>query len=313
VLWDGKAATVTTTNLTDVNMTLDFAPEVKVMAGLYRTPFRRMDLTDSYAGYLFPHPPEIAGGGYSGALGNFRNAGITLWGDAMGGKIKYGAGVFDGDLVPSQAGSAPTGDDLFYSLRVAFSALEPQKGYVYANQWINAAKKPVLTVGAGYLAAKYRTTTTTTTSDVASLTTGVVTKGTSTTTTTAEPTYSAWTADLYSEIPLGGGALGIEGAYMEYDRDIVNGKTKGWYTCIAYLIPGVNIQPAFRYEESDRDGTVTGGEDFTKWTAGLNYYVKGHDAKIQLEYASKDYENEGTSVRTNKDYADLTLALQFQF
>jgi hypothetical protein len=312
--WDAKAATTTTTSVTDANMTLDFAPEVKVLVGLYRTPFRRMDLTDSYGAYLFPHSPGIAGGAYAGALGNFRNAGITLWGDAMGGKIKYGAGVFDGDLAPG-GGYAPSDDSPFYSVRLAVSPLTPQKGYVYSGQYINKAKKPVLTVGAGYLAAKYRTgssaSTTYTTTETA---TGVHTT-TSTTkaagaTTTAEPTYSAWTADLYTEIPLGGGALAAEAAYMVYDRDIADGETNGYYAQVAYLFGGLNLQPGFRYEKSERTGKST--EDFTSWTAGLNYYIKGHDAKIQLEYMNKEFEVAGTTTRTS-EYSDITLALQFQF
>jgi hypothetical protein len=277
------------TNITDANMTLDFSPQAKVNVGIFRTPFSRMAVTDSYTAYVFPHSPEIAGGGYVGGLGNFRNAGLTLWGDASGGMIKYGAGLFEGDLVPG-AGSVPLDDAPFYSLRAAFCPLEPQKGYVFTQQYIGKAKNPVLTVGAGLLSAKYRTAPAATTHN----------------------TYSAWTADIYTEIPLDSGSLTVEVAYFDYNRGITNGKTNGYYAQAAYLIGG-NIQPAIGYESSDRETDVIGGEDFTKLTAGINYYIKGHDAKINLEYASKDFKNGGTTVRTNKDFADITLALQFQF
>jgi hypothetical protein len=277
------------TNITDANLTFDFAPEAKVLVGLYRTPFTRMALTDSYTAYLFPHSPEIAGGGYVGSLGNFRNAGITLWGDAMGGKIKYGAGIFEGDLAPG-GGLVPSDDSPFYSVRFAVSPLEPQKGYVYTQQWVDRAKKPVLTVGAGYLAAKYNAGTAAAPSN---------------------KTYSAWTADLYTEIPVGGGAIGAEGAYMEYDRDVAGGKTKGWYGQVGYLIGGLNLQPALGYEKSERTGSSK--EDFTIWKLGLNYYFAGHDAKINLEYLDKEYEVPVGTGKRNSDFADLTLALQIQF
>ncbi len=321
--WDGTLKTPSAT-VTDASMTLAFAPEVNIMAGLYRTPFSRIALQDGYQGIFVHGNAGVARGSYVGVLGNYRNAGLTLWGDAMGGKIKYGAGIFDGDLVPGTAVGYPTDDSPFYSVRLAFSPLTPEKGYANAGTYLGKQKGTVLTIGGGYLAAKYRTATPSsasityaTTAKTTGTTTTYETKATTTaagSTTTAEPTYTAYTVDAFAEIPLGGGALTVEGAYFNYDwGNVADPVTKGYYGQIAYLIGGVNIQPAFRYESSDKDGTVTGGDDFSAYAVGLNYYMKGHDAKINLEYAKKDFENEGTTKRTNQDYADITLQLQFQF
>lgn len=91
--WDG-AGTRDTATVRDAFITLDLAPEAKVMAGLYRTPFSRTALQDSF-GYILPHAPDIAGASYVGGTRDFRNAGLTFWGDAIGGKLKYGAGILD--------------------------------------------------------------------------------------------------------------------------------------------------------------------------------------------------------------------------
>lgn len=314
--WDGAEAKSSAASATDANLTFDFRPEVRLLLGLYRTPWSRFSLTDSYAGYLLPHAPEIAGGKYVGSLKNYRNAGVTLWGDALDGKVKYGAGIFDGDFSPgistASGGAVPKKDTPFYSVRLAVSPLDPQKGYVFSQQWIGKAEKPVVTVGGAFLTSKYGITKTEPDTMTADLTTGVVTTTKGATTTVDEPTYRALSVDCYTEIPLGGGALGGEGAWFSYDRGIADGKASGWFLQSGYFIRSLNLQPAFRYEATDEKASGT-GKDFTKLTAGLNYYLKGHDAKINLEYARKSFDEKGTTARKDKNYSDLTLQLQIQF
>lgn len=296
----------------DATMTLNFMPELRVMAGLFRTPFSRTATTDSF-GYVFPHAPSIAGGGYLGLLGDYRNAGLIAWGEPANGMVKYAVGIFDGELVPGAAGSLLNlKDSPMYAARIAISPLEPEKGYVTPATYFGK-KKTVLTVGGGYLTAKYNQMAVVTVPTTVDLTTGAVTGGSALVVSTDEKTYKAWTADVFAEIPLGGGALTVEGAYLNYDRGVTNGKTNGYYASAAYLISSVNLQPGIRYEVSDRDGTVTGGEDNKIWTLGIGWVPGGHAAKINLEGRKVDYENEGTTPRKNKDYTDITLALQYQF
>lgn len=280
--WDGSVGRAGTATVRDASITFDLAPEAQVLAGLYRTPFSRTGLQDSYQ-FLLPHSPEVAKASYLGDTGDFRNAGLTLWG-VLGGTVTYAVGAFDGNLNP--IGATTSEDDLFYSGRVAFSPLDAEKGYTNAGTYLG--KKQVLTVGAGYLLGKYSIET-------------------------DAPTYSAWTVDAFTEFSIAGGALTAEGAWFNYDRGVDNGKTDGHYVTVAYLFPGRRLQPVVRYESSDRQGSITGGEDFTKWTAGVNWFIKGNDAKISLEYAGKNYEHEGSKPRVDKDFGDATLALQLQF
>ena len=282
-VWDGAAAVSNTAALRDANILFDFRPESKLMLGIYRTPFSRVSLQDSF-GYIFPHSPEIAGGTYLGDTGDFRNFGLTFLGELPSRKIKYSAGVFDGDSNP--IGTTTDTDAPFYSARISISPYEFEKGYTNLGSYLG--KNKILTVGAGYLSGEYKT--------------GIL-----------SPVYTAWTIDVFTEHPLYHGTITGEAAYFNYDRDIAGGKTAGWYGLVGYLFPDINVQPAVRFEKSNRDGTVTGGEDFRRWTSGINWYLKGHDSKIQVEYSMKDYYTEGAVARVNRDYNDITFAFQIQF
>jgi len=253
------------------------------MLGIYRTPFSRIALQDSF-GYIFPHSPDIAGGTYIGDTGDFRNFGLTFWGELPGQKIKYSAGLFDGDSNP--IGTTTDNDTPFYSARISISPWDFEKGYTNLGSYLG--KNKILTVGAGYLSGKYKT--------------GVL-----------SPVYTAWTIDVFTEHSLYHGTITGEAAYFNYDRDIANGNTAGWYGFVGYLLSDINIQPAVRFEKSNRDGTVTDGEDFQKWSSVINWYLKGHDSKIQIECARKYYDTEGILPRTNMDYSDITAAFQIQF
>jgi hypothetical protein len=291
--FDGGAITDAIT-LRDCLINFDIAPEFKAFAGLYRMPFSRVSHELWPFVWIFPHIPEVAGGSYVTSLRDFRGAGLTLWGEPLGGKIRYNLGIFDNHLTPgiSAGGGAMSADDSpTLVARIHVSPLEPEKGYWYAMTHLGKKKAPVLTIGVGYL------------------TSGYTAAGDS-------KTYTAQTVDVFTEIPLAGGsALTAEGAYFIYDRDITDGETNAYYASVAYLMPvaGMKLQPGIRYEDSDRDGTVVGGEDFTKTTLVVNLYLKDHSAKVALEYGMKRYDNEGTTPRTERDYNDLTLALQWDF
>ena len=282
-VWDGATAVSNTAILRDANILFDFMPESKLMLGIYRTPFSRIALQDSF-GYIFPHSPDIAGGTYIGDTGDFRNFGLTFWGELPGQKIKYSAGLFDGDSNP--IGTTTDNDTPFYSARISISPWDFEKGYTNLGSYLG--KNKILTVGAGYLSGKYKT--------------GVL-----------SPVYTAWTIDVFTEHSLYHGTITGEAAYFNYDRDIANGNTAGWYGFVGYLLSDINIQPAVRFEKSNRDGTVTDGEDFQKWSSVINWYLKGHDSKIQIECARKYYDTEGILPRTNMDYSDITAAFQIQF
>ncbi|OGS18266.1 MAG: hypothetical protein A3J83_09210 [Elusimicrobia bacterium RIFOXYA2_FULL_40_6] len=282
-VWDGAATPNSTAVVRDAQILFDFNSEAKTIIGLFRTPFSRVALQDSFA-YVLPHSPDIAGAAYIGDTADYRNLGLTYTGEVSKGKIKYYAGTFDGYLNP--IGATTDNASAFYSGRISFNLSGAEKGYV--NQGTYLGKNNMVSLGTGYLAGNYKTGT-------------------------LSPLYTAWTIDAFIEQDMDSGVFTGEAAYFNYNRGINDGHTSGWYLLAGYLLPSLNIQPALRYEKSDRDSSIMGGEDYHKTSAGINWYLKGHDSKLQLEYAIKDYDTEGLLARINKDFADLTIAFQVQF
>lgn len=289
--WDGGIRTHDGL-VRDFLMNLDVINEFKVQGGLYRIPFSRESLTDTYQ-FILVHGPFSAGGNQA-TTGDYRHLGLTAWGNIAGGLVQYRLGAYDGDLRTAQMIENDLKDSPQLVARLSVSILDKENGYVYPQTYLG--KKRIATLGFGYTFKKY---------DSAPKEA------------VAETTYNAVTFDGFAEYPVAGGALTGEAAYFNCDRgDVKDPKTKAFYIIAGYLLPwkiGIG-QPgvAARYEYSNRDGTITGG-DFKAWAFGLNYYIQEHNAKGMLEYQKKDYDAEGNNPRTDKDYADLTLQLQIQF
>ncbi|MDA8326123.1 MAG: porin [Nitrospiraceae bacterium] len=92
--------------------------------------------------------------------------------------------------------------------------------------------------------------------------------------------------DEYSEYPVGKGSIATEAAYFDYNTDTpLNPRIKAWYAQAGYLLPGKigpgRLQPAIRYDTCKPDDNDTATK---AWSAGLNYYIKGHNVAIQIEY-----------------------------
>ncbi len=282
--------------INDAFITLDFAKEFKVMTGIYRMAVSRVALQDSYT-YLLPHSPAVAAGSTLSNMNNFRDAGITAWGDLADGMFRYNVALWDGSYAPAGVNNdgtnrflggtadVPSKDTMGKSARLVMNFMDPEKGYTNACCYLGKAK--IANVGVGYLMQDYL--------DAAA----------------AEKTYTVTTVDAY----YGVGDLTAEAAYFMYDKDITgNGaKPKSWYVQAGYQIG--NIQPALRYESWDNDSTAAAGGDYTQIVAGVNYLIEGHDAKISLEYLMRDNDLETGAVRgaTGPDWKDWTLQLQTQF
>lgn len=145
--------------LRDCLINLDIAPELKAFAGLYRTPFSRVSHELWPFVWIFPHIPEVAGGSYVTSLKDFRGAGLTLWGEPRGGKLRYNLGIFDNHLTPgisAGGGSMSAGDLPTLVARIHVSPLEPEKGYWYAMTHLGKKKAPVLTNGKGIAMPAYK-------------------------------------------------------------------------------------------------------------------------------------------------------------
>lgn len=64
---------------------------------------------------------------------------------------------------------------------------------------------------------------------------------------------------------------------------------KGWYVQAGYFIPGVNIEPAVRYEVYDVDTNAATDRENTYTTVGFNWYAKGHSVKVGVNWQKSEF------------------------
>jgi hypothetical protein len=284
----------------DAFINLKPADEFQVMAGLYRLPFSRATLTDSYTYYI------PTGYGYS-TRGNmfapftigsdiangYRDTGLTFWGNVADGMLKYQVGVFDGrwDHVN------PNGvkDNLAFAGRIQFTptmlGFKGEKGFTLADTYLG--KQNVLSIGLGYNTQKWDDG-----------------NGNS-------ATAKAWTVDAMWEQKFGDIVPNLQLGYQDR-KDMPAATLPGKVKDRAYYVQGQLLfdqvvglgKPtlAIRYEKLD-DRTPA-NRDTNRTGVFLNYYIKGQDAKVQLGADVVSLKNKAPN---EKNYTDWTLALQTQF
>jgi hypothetical protein len=233
-----------------------------------------------------------------------RDDGVTLWGNIAGGLLQYR--LMAGD------GSSNSDDDLRYAGRLSLSLWDPETGWF--NQGTYLGKKKVLSLGVGGDCQK----------DL-----------------NGEQDYSAWTADVHLDLPMGGGsALTVEAAYIDInnsansvalgDTDALDRTTRAGYTDLhagddaaitslmaGYLLPG-NIGPGqlmpFVHGEyvrvEDPDDTTVDREDTRIYGFGANYYILGHANKVSIDCSWVDQINEKPGL---EDHFILTFQLAAGF
>ena len=225
----------------------------------------------NYPGVVSQYPAKFAG----------RDDGITVWGKVFNKKLTYAVGVFNGhDRI---AGAANQGDNPLVAGRVAYNFwdVEDNPGYYTSSTYYGGAN--ILTLAFVVLSQKD----------------GVGTAA-------KKGDYLGWNFDaLMEKKVMGGGAFTLEGAYYNYDTggvaDVasnfhgasptanVGGLSQGH----AYLVSGGflfpteigigKLQPVVRYQEFDP--SLTKGKT-TQYDASLNYIIKGHSARLSLDYSN---------------------------
>jgi hypothetical protein len=139
--------------------------------------------------------------------------------------------------------------------------------------------------------------------------------------------YQAYTYDVFFEYPTEVGTFTASGAYLKADFDKayqggdpdprsigVNGEKNGWYAKVGYLLPqniaSGKLQIYGRVEEWQFAQLYGIYDQQIKWSAfGLNYYIKGQNLRLTLEYSMNDYVKEDA---VNKDFKTVTTMLQFR-
>ncbi len=245
----------------------------------------------NYPGVVSQYPAKFDG----------RDDGATVWGKLFGKRLTYAFGAFNGhDRI---GGAANQGGNPLFAGRVVYNFwdVEDNPGYYESSTYYGTAN--ILTIGLVGQSQKD----------------GVGT--------VAKPgDYTAWNVDgLLEKKAFNGGAVTLEGAYYHFDTggvvDVptnfnnasatanVGGVAQGkaYLISAGVLFPqeiGIGkFQPVVRYQEVDADLTHI---DTRQTDASINYIIKGHKARLSIDYAH---------VQTTKapDSDQVTGGLQLQF
>lgn len=225
-----------------------------------------------------------------------RDKGVALWGNLFNDMFQYRFDVMNGR---NDSASAPESNPRF-SGRVHITLLDPENGYGYKGTYLG--KKKVLTFGAAYQTEA-----------------AVASNG------TEDVDYSAWTVDAFAEYPVDGiGTFTLSGAYVNYDLEDayqgsapdanligLNGEKNGGYVKAAYMLPSMPLQLFARGENwsfADLDGIYDQEIDFLG--LGFNYYLRGQNLKLTVEYDQTDFDKEGPNC---EDFNTIIAQLQVIF
>ncbi len=284
---------------TDAAIGLKFMDELRIQAGLYRTPFSRAALTDSYT-FLIPTGYFYGGLAVDAPLQGptrYRNAGLTVWGDIADAMVKYYIGVFDGPYNNSTGTKGK--DNLMYTVRLQFTptmlGFKGEKGYGLRDTYLG--RQNVLSFGVGYATQKCGNTTA-----------GACNTGAG----TLSFTTKAWTVDAKHEQKFGDFIANWEAAYFDV-KDINTNKDdrKGYYLQVGGIynqVVGIGKAGlALKYDYSENKPTMGAKTKYKRFGGAVSYFLKGQDAQIQLAVDSVD------RPAGQKDYTDVTLAFQVQF
>jgi phosphate-selective porin len=213
--------------------------------------------------------------------------GVLVHGRPLGGKFTYGFGIFDNigfEVAESEGNLARQADGGMISGRVVYDFLDPAPvgGYGdYKSSYIGQGQRLSIAANGAYL-SKARIGD-------------------------SEFDLFAWGVDLF----FNNGPVTLEAEYDSYKEDVKNGGTpdivgNGWYAQAGYLLFSV-VELAARYQELDANDNDD--SDKLQWTSvGLNYYIRGHNLKIQAEYILKKEQGENS---INNDL--FQVQLQFDY
>ena len=214
-----------------------------------------------------------------------RDKGVALWGNLFDNKFQYRLDAMNGR---NDSASSPKSNPRF-SARVHLSLLDPETNYGYKGTYLG--EKKVFTIGAAYQTES-----------------AVAYAG------SEEVDYSAWTVDAFVEYPFEGiGTFTLSGAYVEYDledaykngspdADVtgVNGEKNGGYVKVGYLFPNMPLQLFARSEGwSFAQLNDVYDQEVSLYGVGFNYYLRGQNLKVTVEYSALDYDKDATVEDTN--------------
>ena len=273
-------------------------PAFKVQMGRMYVPFTRNYGTTSTFALLTTdlafNQGGIRGGiFYTSKVG--RDDGILVWGNPFDGKVQYRLGIFEGvedDFNPTNLNKAGNPDDnLRFAGRFSLNLLEPETKWFNKGNYLG--EKKVLAIGCGF---DYQE--------------DLILNGRD------GQNNLGWTVDLFFDHPVGAGAVTFEAAYIK-EHNITQTLGYSWlvsgddayiyYAQSGYLLPCKvgpgRFQPYVRYERLAVDGKPDTGFP----GAGLNYFLKGHNAKLSLDWTLVDQRSDFAPSRGNYSGEDQNI------
>ena len=271
----------------------ELSPELNIWIGRMLTPADRIEMNGPYYGlswnqYTVPLLPSDQTGS-AGLLG--RDDGVTIWGAT--GKFQYAFGLFDGvDGGPNQD------DSPLFAMRLAYNFLtmEANPGYYTSSTYFGTGGD-IFTLGLVYQSQSDGTGT------------------------AAEPgDFDATIIDmLYENAFDDGGAVTIEAEYKMFSADLTPGALASpgcfclfdgdaYFVTAAYLFPGsgtMKWQPYIRYTSNEPDS----GADSDLAELGLNMILRGHNARLNVNWTSGDANLTGSP---GADVDTLSFGVQIQ-
>ncbi|MDY6853630.1 MAG: porin [Thermodesulfobacteriota bacterium] len=255
----------------------------KVQMGRMYIPFTRNYGTTSTFALLPIELPFNQGGVrggifYASKVG--RDDGVVIWGNPFDKRLQYRLGISEG----VESDTMNPEDTLRFAGRVSLNLLDTQNAETaWFNKGTYLGKKDILAIGAGFDSQN-------------DLTLG------------GDPKKDnlGWTVDLFLNHSVGDGAITAEAAYIDVNN-VTQSLTYSWLTAgddaqiyyiqAGYLLPWnidsqKRLQPYFRYEVLSVDDK----DDTTFPCVGINYFIKGHSAKLTLDWTLIDQKEEFAPV-----------------
>ncbi len=228
-----------------------------------------------------------------------RDKGVVMWGNLFDDVFQYRLDVMNGRNDSDSAAKS----NFRYGGRVHLTFLDKETGYGYRGTYMGAKK--VVTLGASY---SYE-------ADVAYANT-IAKSG--------KVDYKAWSVDLFVEYPIEDiGTFTVSTAYVDYDLDDafkgsnpdvdtmgVSGEKNGGYTKVGYMLPNLPLQFFGRIENWSFAHWGTYDQEVDWIGGGINYYLRGQNLKLTLEYANVDFDKK---TKETEDFETLTAQLQVIF
>jgi len=262
----------------DLWITFKMNEALNIQAGRMYIPLTRNYGTTSTKALLTTDLSFLQGGVrgnmfYASKVG--RDDGVTLWGHLLDGLLQHRLMISEG----VENANNPD-DSLRYVGRVAVNLLEPETGWF--NKGTYLGKKEVLSVGVG-----------------------CDTQNDLTLNNMPNEDNRVWTADVFFDHPVGDGAVTAEAAFIDinnctqthnFSNLAAGDDAETWYAQAGYMLPcelgSGRLQPYVRFETVN----VNGKDDTDYRSAGVNYYLKGHNAKVSLDYTNVDHKGPMSNV-----------------